>query len=282
MCEVFRFSQGGFALLFDETASFSAPTAFGSYRVLHQTGIGVLGPVFRASDPRHDRLVAVKTLRLDILPEQVVRLADALRRLTSAPPVHPALVSLIEVGSKAPRLLGDFQAGETRRVALRRRAGGDRRGAAILSRLAELVDAMRPWVLATVLHHHDVFVARTARYSAWPASALSRRSRRGLTGPMRRPYVAPDVQARGMAGGLYSSARSHELFTGRRPALPVSRTCDLGDLAHGCARSAAPWRHSPGARPSPPVQTHLSRRSKRPAEEVRPRCPCQRPASCFP
>ena len=63
------------------SAAFTPPAAFGPYRVLHQIGSGVLGPVFRTYDPQQDRLVAVKVFRLDLLPEQVARLADGLRKL---------------------------------------------------------------------------------------------------------------------------------------------------------------------------------------------------------
>ena len=40
--------------------SYSPPPAFGRFKLLHQIGAGVLGPVFRTHDPEHDRLVAVK------------------------------------------------------------------------------------------------------------------------------------------------------------------------------------------------------------------------------
>ncbi|MBP8273879.1 MAG: hypothetical protein KAY59_05575, partial [Acidobacteria bacterium] len=67
------------SLPFDESNTFTPPPAFGPYRVLHQIGSGVLGPVFRTYDPQADRLVAVKAFRLDLLPEDVARLADGLR-----------------------------------------------------------------------------------------------------------------------------------------------------------------------------------------------------------
>jgi hypothetical protein len=69
MSEVFTVFPGGFALFFDESGSPSAPPVFGTYRVLHQTGSGVLGPVFRAFDSRNDRIVAIKAFKLDLPPE---------------------------------------------------------------------------------------------------------------------------------------------------------------------------------------------------------------------
>ncbi len=62
----------------DDPAAFAPPPAFGPFRVLHQIGIGVLGPVFRTYEPTRDRLVAVKVFRLDITPEQAQVLADEL------------------------------------------------------------------------------------------------------------------------------------------------------------------------------------------------------------
>ena len=56
---------GGISALKHEDANlFSPPGAFGPFRVMHQIGIGVLGPVFRTYDPESDRLVGhVTTLR---------------------------------------------------------------------------------------------------------------------------------------------------------------------------------------------------------------------------
>src|SRR5262249_30283063 len=91
-------TAGAFALSLEESASFTAPSAFGPFRVLHQIGSGVLGPVFRTYDPQRDRLIAVKAFRLDLVPEDVARLADALRRLAAASPVHANLVPAVDAG----------------------------------------------------------------------------------------------------------------------------------------------------------------------------------------
>src|SRR6476659_5238826 len=47
----------------DDPAAFAPPPAFGPFRVLHQIGVGALGPVFRTYEPTRDRLVAVKVFR---------------------------------------------------------------------------------------------------------------------------------------------------------------------------------------------------------------------------
>jgi len=66
--------------------------------VLHQIGIGALGPVFRTYEPTRDRLVAVKVFRLDIVPEQAQALATALGRAVGASLFHPSIVEPIAAG----------------------------------------------------------------------------------------------------------------------------------------------------------------------------------------
>jgi len=50
--------------------SYSPPPAFGRFKLLHQIGAGVLGPVFRTHDPDHERLVAVKAFTIDLTPSR--------------------------------------------------------------------------------------------------------------------------------------------------------------------------------------------------------------------
>jgi hypothetical protein len=66
--------------------------------VLHQIGIGTLGPVFRTYEPTRDRLVSVKAFRLDIVPEQAQALAAALGLATEASLSHPSIVEPIAAG----------------------------------------------------------------------------------------------------------------------------------------------------------------------------------------
>ena len=82
----------------EDPSAFSPPPAFGPFRVLHQIGIGALGPVFRTYEPTRDRLVAVKVFRLDIVPEQAQALADALTRAREASLFHPSIVEPIAAG----------------------------------------------------------------------------------------------------------------------------------------------------------------------------------------
>jgi serine/threonine-protein kinase len=201
--------------------------AFGTYRVLHQTGSGVLGPVFRAFDTKRDRLVAVKAFTLDLLPEKVARLADALRRLASAPPVHPAVVSFIEVGLEGmtPFAVMEHQPGETLDVVLRRIAPTTIEEALpVLSQLADAVDAASlVGVGHGALHPRDVFVAPGDHgVSVTGFGIVQALESIGLAAPLlRRPYVAPErANAKwDLRADVFSlGALAHELFTGRRPA----------------------------------------------------------------
>ena len=93
-------SQGASALPFDDLSGVSAPSSFSSYRVLHQIGSGVLGPVFRSYDATGERLVAIKALKLDLVPEDAVRLADALRAIAARAAGVPGLVTTVDCGTE--------------------------------------------------------------------------------------------------------------------------------------------------------------------------------------
>src|SRR3954465_3310423 len=82
----------------DGPAAFPPPPAFGPFRVLHQIGIGALGPVFRTYEPTRDRLIAVKVFRLDIVPEQAQALAAALTRAPDPSLFHPSIVAPVAAG----------------------------------------------------------------------------------------------------------------------------------------------------------------------------------------
>src|SRR5512137_219629 len=78
--------------------SYSPPPAFGRFKILHQIGAGVLGPVFRTHDPDHERLVAVKAFTLDLTPEQANALAEELTRLAGLGIDAPYLAAPVAAG----------------------------------------------------------------------------------------------------------------------------------------------------------------------------------------
>jgi serine/threonine-protein kinase len=225
MCEAF---QGVIALLFDESPSFSAPAVFGSYRVLHQVGSGVLGPVFRTSDPRRPDLVAIKAFKLDLRPDEVVRLADALRRLAAAPPIHPAIAAVVDAGLEGttPFLATEYLIGDTLDVVLRRRAPVPVSEALqLLTPVAAALDAA--WTAGVGhggLHPRDVFAGSEAQAVKVTGIGIAQAMKSaGLKAPVRRPYAAQE-----RAGGVWDQRAdvyslaviAHELLTGRRPAGP--------------------------------------------------------------
>ena len=213
------------SLAFDESTSFTPPAAFGPYRVLHQIGSGVLGPVFRTYDPQQDRLVAVKAFRLDVVPETVAKLADNLRRLPASGLAHPGLVPVLDAGLEgmSAYLAMEYVSAETLDVALRHLAPSPLdRALPMLTGLAAAVEAA--WAAGCghgALHPRDVFVlsgTNDVRLTGWgivPALESA-----GIKVPTRRPYSAPergsgpwDIRA-----DIYSlGVLAHELLTKRRP-----------------------------------------------------------------
>jgi hypothetical protein len=189
-------------------------------------GSGVLGPVFRTSDPRRSDLVAIKAFRLDLRPDQVVRLAEALRRLAASPPEHRFLPTVVDAGLEdtTPFLATEYLIGDTLDVVLRRRAPLPLAEALkLLAPVAEALDAA--WNGGAghgTLHPRDVFIRSDGDgIKVTGVGVLQAIERAGLAAPLRRPYSAPE------RGGPIWDRRSdvyslgviaHELLTGRRPA----------------------------------------------------------------
>ena len=76
---------------------------FGRYEVLAELGRGTMGIVYKARDPKINRVVAVKTVSLSGQPpeeeleyrERFVREAEAAGRL-----LHPGIVTIFDVGEE--------------------------------------------------------------------------------------------------------------------------------------------------------------------------------------
>jgi serine/threonine protein kinase len=188
-------------LPFDDATGSSAPPAFGTFRVLHQTGSGVLGPVFRAWDQQRDRLVTVKAIKLDLLPEQVTGVARALRQLAAVPAPHPALVQLIDAGFEGttPFLVMECVPGETLDIALRMLASASLgRAVEILRPLAAAVDASWPTLGGHgALHPRDVFIGE--------AGDELRLTGAGIVAALRRAAAPPVCRARTQRRNLGST-----------------------------------------------------------------------------
>ena len=209
----------------DDPAAFAPPPAFGPFRVLHQIGIGALGPVFRTYEPTRDRLVAVKVFRLDVTPEQARTLADELARAADAGLFHPSIVEPIAAGVEGTVAYRaeEYVAAESLDVAIRHYAPAALDTALpFLTQLAGAIDFARSaGVGHGALHLRDVFVTPDeARASGF--GIVEALERTGLRAPVRRPYSAPER----IAGASWSTpadvfslaAIAYELLTGRRPS----------------------------------------------------------------
>ncbi len=206
--------------------SYSPPPAFGRFRLLHQIGAGVLGPVFRTHDPDHERLVAVKAFTLDLTPEQASALAEELGRLAALGIDAPCVAAPVAAGIEefVPYVAVPYVSGESLDAAIRQYGpapAGD--AMRLITHVAEALDAAaHAGVYHGSLHPRDIIVTpgETHVTGLGVAQALERV---GLHGPVRRPYVAPEREGGdewGAAADIYAlGAIAYEVLTGRR-ALP--------------------------------------------------------------
>jgi len=93
---------------------------FGRYEILSELGRGAMGVVYKARDPKINRVVAVKTFSLDGQPpeeeqeyrERFFREAEAAGRLS-----HPGIVTIFDMGeepeTRAPYIVMEFVGGES-------------------------------------------------------------------------------------------------------------------------------------------------------------------------
>lgn len=168
--------------------------------------------------------MAIKAFRLELLPEDVVRLADALRKLVGQP---GNLAAGLE-GTTA-YLAMDYYAAETLDVALRHLAPAPVDAALpILRGIADAIDAA--WLAGPqfghgTLHPRDVFVTPgTNALTVTGFGIAPSLEAIGARPPVRRPYTAPE-RTSGAAWDIRADvfslgAIAHELLTGRRPAGP--------------------------------------------------------------
>jgi serine/threonine-protein kinase len=193
--------------------------------VLHQIGVGALGPVFRTYEPIRDRLVAVKVFRLDVTPEQAQALADELGRTSEGRLFHPSIVEPLAAGLEGTVAYRaeEYVAAESLDVALRHYAPATMdKVLPFITQLASAVDFARgAGVGHGGLHPRDIFVtpdeARATGFGV--VDALDRLS---LRAPVRRPYSPPERIAgepwRTPADVFSLGVIAFELLTGRRPS----------------------------------------------------------------
>ena len=200
----------GVSTLHTDASGPAPPDAFGPFRVLHQIGVGVLGPVFRAYQPDPGRLVAVKQFRLDLPPETAHRFVAALDRVIAADLTHQGIATPLAAGliDVSPFLAQDFVAAESFDVVIR-----DYGPAAVTEalRIATQVGGALDFAAAAnvfhgALHPRDVLVSTedTRVTGLGLAQALEGL---GVAAPIRRPYTAPER----VAGSAWD--RSADVFS---------------------------------------------------------------------
>lgn len=229
----------------EDPSAFAPPPAFGPFRVLHQVGVGALGPVFRTYEPTRDRLIAVKVFRLDITPEQAQSLADELSRAAEANLFHPSIVEPIAAGVEGTVAYRaeEYVAAESLDVAMRHYAPARlEKMLPFVTQLAGAIDFARAGGVGHgALHPRDIFVtpdeARAAGFGI--VEALEQV---GLRAPVRRPYTAPErIEGRpwGTPADVFSlAAITFELLTARRPAGTGAQIGPLTDAVVGTHENA--------------------------------------------
>ena len=233
--------------------------------MLHQIGVGALGPVFRTYEPERDRLVAVKAFRLDITPEQAQSLADELSRSADAGLFHPSIVEPIAAGVEGTvaYCAEEYVAAESLDVAMRHYAPAPIATVLpFITQLAGAIDFARAVDVGHgALHPRDVFVTpEEARATGF--GVVEALERVGLRAPVRRPYSPPERIAGkkwDTTADVFSlAAITFELLTGRRPAglgseigtLTAGTPNTWMDALHGVlmrAMDAAPEKRYPTA-----------------------------------
>ena len=180
--------------------------------------------MFRAFDPDHDRLVAVKAFRLDLPPERIHQLVAEFDRLIAAGLTHSAVITPLATGIEGVTayLAQDYVAAESLDITLRRGPASVADSLRVATQLAGALDAADTVrVEHGVLHPRDVLLsADEARLTGLGIARAVERI--GVPTQVRRPYTAPERTVgsewdrRADVFGL--AAMIHEMLWGRRIA----------------------------------------------------------------
>jgi serine/threonine-protein kinase len=190
--------------------------------------------VFRAYDAARERLVAIKTIRLDLEPDRVHRLVAEIEQLISAAPAHPVIVRPLATGIEGVTayLAQEYVAGDSLDVVLRQQKQlSVPDSLRIAAQLAGALDsAGGAGIHHGALHPRDVLLSPddTKLTGLGIAQALEAV---GVPAPVRRPYAAPERTSGsswGRPADIFGfAALVHEMLWGRR----VSGTGDSAAAA---------------------------------------------------
>lgn len=171
------------------------PDALGPFRVLHQIGLGTLGPVFRAYDPTRDRLVAVKLFRLDLTGLRLDQFVEALHHLIERHIPHPVIPTPLATGvaGRSAFLAQSFIAATSADAVLGQHGPMPLRN--VLRAATQVAEALDSPVGREMqhgaLHPRDwLLAADETRVTGFGVAKILEQL--GVGAPVRSPYAAPE------------------------------------------------------------------------------------------
>ena len=225
-------SQGASALPFDDASVVNPPSAFGTFRVLHQIGSGVLGPVFRSYDSQRERLVVIKAFKLDLAAGTGAGVADALRGIVARPVDDSGVVRAVDAGLEGatPFLALEFVSDDTLDAMLRESRPVTRTQAARTLSRSSVARLMRRGNSASVTARcipRDVFVGGDSGEVAITGFGVAQALQAvGLQAPGAAPVLGAGARRRRRLGSprrrLLARARSPRSCLGRAAPHPLT------------------------------------------------------------
>lgn len=238
---------------------------FGPFPVLHQIGMGALGPVFRAQGTAGGELVAIKAFKLDVSPELAPSIAEELRTLVGRAPTVDGLVPLLDAAleRETPWLAMEHLAYPT--LDTRLREGGllplDE-AAALVRAMAEAVDNAHAHGLQHgSLHPRDIFLRPDGTVLISGFGVAAALGVAGLRPPRRRPFTAPETLAQkplaAPADRYAVGVMAYEVVSGRRLlgasddlVAGLAARAGTSDIGRAATALAAMLAERPDHRPS--------------------------------
>jgi serine/threonine-protein kinase len=205
--------------------------------VLHQLGVGSLGPVFRGEDPDRREPVLIQTLRVTLDPAQPAEVAADLKAVARRIPSHVALATIVDAGvvNDEVFVVHTFVPGESLDKALAEY--GPAAIADAVPRLRTLAEALDVCAGKGIWHGaltpRDIYVSAedTMLVGMGVASTIEQS---GVWMLARAPYSAPEIVEGGGSSRLSDqfalAAIAHEWLFGRRISGPALGRSEIPSL----------------------------------------------------